>query len=174
MLGLPSDVPDLWNFNHMDSWGVFTDIGDLVGPASPTGTSGSGPGLPVLQDKLRLSVSETTADSGAGTLLSRAESSLAWPVFLGNLGLGPGWTRLGSGVRRRVRSLLLTLLRDQATLLRNMKESCCQGFCFDHMVSIGIGRLWDPLIHCWRIGNVGCDDMMGVMTLFDDDLGGPD
>ena len=26
-----------------------------------------------------------------------ASSSFAWPVFLGNLGLGSGWPRLGSG-----------------------------------------------------------------------------
>ena len=37
---------------------------------------------------------------------------------------------------------------------------------------IGIGIFWDFLIHCWRIGNVRCDDMMGVMTSFEDDLGG--
>ena len=40
------------------------------------------------------------------------------------------------------------------------------------VASIGISRLWDSLIHCWRIGNVRCDDMMGVMTLFDDDHSG--
>ena len=40
------------------------------------------------------------------------------------------------------------------------------------MASIGIGRFWDSLIHCWRIGNVRCDDMMGVMTLFDYDHSG--
>ena len=38
----------------------------------------------------------------------------------------------------------------------------------------GIGIFWDFLINCWRIGNVRCDDMMGVMTLFEDDQGGYD
>ena len=37
---------------------------------------------------------------------------------------------------------------------------------------IGIGISWDSLIHCWRTGNVRLDDMMGVMTLFEDDQGG--
>ena len=43
---------------------------------------------------------------------------------------GPSW---GAGVRQRVRMLLMTLLRDRAILLRNMKESCCQVvlFCED-------------------------------------------
>ena len=36
----------------------------------------------------------------------------------------------------------------------------------------GISILWDSFIHSWRIGNVRCDDMMGVMTLFDDDHSG--
>ena len=37
---------------------------------------------------------------------------------------------------------------------------------------IGIGISWDSLIHCWRTGNVRLDDMMEVMTLFEDYQGG--
>ena len=51
----------------------------------------------MLRDKLGLSVSGSKTDSGAGTLHVRAGSSFTWPVFLGNLGLGSGWPRLGSG-----------------------------------------------------------------------------
>ena len=36
---------------------------------------------------------------------------------------------------------------------------------------IGIGISWDSLIHCWRTGNARLDDMMGLMTLFEDDQG---
>ena len=40
------------------------------------------------------------------------------------------------------------------------------------MALIGIVRFWDSWIHCWRIGNVRCEDMKRVMTLFEDDHGG--
>ena len=40
------------------------------------------------------------------------------------------------------------------------------------MALVGIGISWDSLIHCWQTGNVRWDDMMGVMTLFENDQGG--
>ena len=75
VLGLPSDGPDLWNFDHMDSRGSSLISVTSSNPPTPTGAGDCEPGPPVLQDEIRLSVSG---------------SSFAWPVFLGNLGLGPG------------------------------------------------------------------------------------
>ena len=64
---------------------------------APTAAGDSQPYPPVLRDEFGLSGFESTTDSGAGTLHVWARSSFAWPVFLGNLGLGSGWPRLGSG-----------------------------------------------------------------------------
>ena len=35
-------------------------------------------------------------DLGAGTLHVSGSHRVAWPIFLGNLGLGSGWPNLGS------------------------------------------------------------------------------
>ena len=94
VLGLPSDGPDLWNFDHMDSRGPSL-ISETS--ATPTGAGDSEPDPPVLWDEFGLSVSESKTDTGAGTLHVCARYSFAWHVFLGNLGLGSGWPRLGSG-----------------------------------------------------------------------------
>ena len=66
--------------------GAFTDFRNLVEPDPP-----------VLRDEFGLLGTESKTDSGVGTLHEWASSSFAWPVFLGNLGLGSGWPRLGSG-----------------------------------------------------------------------------
>ena len=106
VLGLPSDGPDLWNFDHMYLRGPSLISGTSSDPPAPTGAGDSQPGPLVLQDELRLSVSGSITDSGTGTLHVRARSSFAWPVFLGNIGLGSGW---GPGVRRRVWMLMMTV-----------------------------------------------------------------
>ena len=97
MLGLPSDGPDLWNFDHMDSRGPSLISETSSDPPGPTGSGDSEPDPPVLRREFGQSGSESKTDSGAGTLHVSASSSFAWPVFLGNLGLGSEWPRLGSG-----------------------------------------------------------------------------
>ena len=92
VLGLPSDGPGFMEFRPHGLKGTFTDIRNLVGPAGD-----SEPDRPVLRDEFGLPLSESKTDSGAGTLHVGARSSFAWPVFLGNLGLGSGWPWLGSG-----------------------------------------------------------------------------
>ena len=94
VLGLPSDGPDLWNFDHMDSLGP--SMISETSPA-PTGAGDSVPDPPVLRYEFRLSGSESKTDYGAGTLHVSASSSFAWPIFFGNLDLGSGWPWLGSG-----------------------------------------------------------------------------
>ena len=85
-------------------------------------------------------------------------SSFAWPVFLGNLGLGSGWPRLGSGgpdvddditnrfsqtIEQHNGKLLLRVLfcGDMAGVLSPVLSD---------VASIGIGISWDSLIHCWE------------------------
>ena len=77
--------------------GTFTYIRTSSDPPDPIGAGNSEPDLPVLRVEFGLPVSESKTDSGAGTIHVCARSSFAWPVFLGNLGLGSGWPRLGSG-----------------------------------------------------------------------------
>ena len=164
----------------MDSRGSSLISETSSDPPAPTGAGDSEPGPPVPQDELRLSVSGTKTDSTPGTLHLRAGSNFAWPVFLGNLGSGPGWPRLGSvglpegpDVDDDITNELIRITMQHKGKLLSRALFCedIAGVLSD-VVSIGIGILWDSLIHCWRIGKVRCDDMMGVMTLFDDDQGG--
>ena len=175
MLGLPSDGPDLWNFDHRDSRGPSLISETSSDPPGPTGSGDSEQDPPVLRREFGQSGSESRTDSGAGTLHVSASSSFAWPVFLGNLGLGSEWPGWGPEIRRRVlRMLMLTIL---TTLLHNTNGKLLLRvlFCGDilsYVALIGISISWGSLIHCWRIGNVRLDDMMGVMTLFEDDQDG--
>ena len=148
---------------------------------APTDAGDSEPGPPVLQDELRLSVSGTKTDSRAGTLHVRAGSSFAWPVFLGNLGLGSGWPQLGSGgppegpdVDDDITNELSQIITQHKGKLLSRVLFCEKNIAgvLSDVALIGIGIFWDSLMHCWRIGNVRCDDMMGVMTLFEGDQGG--
>ena len=55
-----------------------------------------------------------------------------------------------------------------------LRVLCCEDIAdvLSDVTLIWIGISWDSLIHCWRTRNVRLDDMMGVMTLFEDDQGG--
>ena len=64
-------------------------------PPAPAGDSEPDP--PVLRHEFGLSGSESVTDLGTGTLHVSGSSSVAWSIFLGNLGLGSGWPQLGSG-----------------------------------------------------------------------------
>ena len=177
VLGLPSDGPDLWNFDHMDSRGP--SMISETSPA-PTGTGDSEPDPPVLRYEFRLSGSESKTDYGAGTLHVSESSSFAWPVFLGNLGLGSGWPRLGSGVPPEgpdvdddITNRLSQIIAQHNGKLLSRVLFCEEmaGVLID-VTLMGIDISWDSLIHCWKTGNVRLEDMMGVMTLFEDDQDG--
>ena len=109
-----------------------------------------------------------------------ASSSFAWPVFLGNLSLGSGWPRLGSGGPPEGPDVddYITNKLSQTITQHNWKLLLRVLFCEDiagvlsDVALIVTSISWDSLIHCWRTGNVRLDDMMGVMTLFEDDQGG--
>ena len=116
VLGLPLDGPDLWNLDHMDSRGPSMISKTSLDLPAPAGDS-----EPVLRHQFGLSGSEFTSDLGAGTLHMSASSRVAWPIFLGDLGLGSGWPWL---------MLMMTLLTDYTKLLRNTMGSGCSGFCF--------------------------------------------
>ena len=94
VLGLPLDWSDLWNFDHMDLRGP-----SMISETSPDTPASAGdfePDPPVLRHEFGLSGSESMTDLGAGTLHVSGSSRVAWPIFLGNLGLGSGWPNLGS------------------------------------------------------------------------------
>ena len=125
-------------------------------------------------------VASTKTDSRSRTLHHKAGSIFEWPVFLGNLGLGPGWPQLGSGGPPEGPDIVDDFTTGLSQIITQHEGKLSSRVLFrgdivgvlSEVASIGIGKLWDYLVHCWRTRNVRCDDMMGVMTLFDDDPGG--
>ena len=100
VLGLPSDGPDLWNFDHMDSRGPSL-ISETS--ATPTGAGDSGMSLDCRFPSLRL-IREQGHYMCARDIVLHGMSSLVTLAWAPD---GPGWD---PGARWRVRMLMMTLL----------------------------------------------------------------
>ena len=111
-------------------------------------------------------------DLGAETLHVSGSSRVAWPIFLGNLGLGSGWLQLGSrgppegpDVDDDIGNTLGHIIaQHNGCLLRALFCEEMAGVPSDEML-LGIVIPWDSLIHWWKIGNGRLESMMEVITL---------